>query len=71
MFPKKLKEFDDKDLKLSCSLLEVTLKYAERSDIDVNKLYMKLNIVNELLPSETTNPFDVLKYVKKLVVFLI
>lgn len=40
-FPKKLKEFDDKDLRLCCSRcshLELAFKYGEQLDIDANKL---------------------------------
>lgn len=56
LFPKRLKEFDNKDPKLGCSCLEVALKYGERSDIDVNELYLELKLLDEFLPSETTDP---------------
>ncbi|KAI3737329.1 hypothetical protein L2E82_27327 [Cichorium intybus] len=65
LFPKKLKEFDDKDLKSCCSRLEAALKYDERSDIDAHELHMELKLLDKFLPSETTNPIDVLKYMKK------
>lgn len=51
-----MKGFDDKYLKLCCSLLGVTLKYGKRSNIDINELYLELKLVDELLSSETTNP---------------
>ncbi|KAL6560427.1 hypothetical protein OROGR_003986 [Orobanche gracilis] len=69
LFPKKLKEFDDKDLQLCCSRLEAALKYGERSDINANELYLELKLLDEFLPSETTNPTDVLKYMKKVECF--
>ncbi|KAL4582621.1 hypothetical protein LXL04_007178 [Taraxacum kok-saghyz] len=54
-----------KELKLCCSLLETALKYGERSDIDANELYLELKLLHQFLPSETTNPTDVLKYMQK------
>ncbi|KAI3709113.1 hypothetical protein L2E82_38872 [Cichorium intybus] len=65
LFPKKLKEVNDKDLKLCCSRLEAALKYGEQSDIDATELYLELKLLDEFLPSEATNPTDVLKYMKK------
>lgn len=68
--PKKLKEFDDKDLKLWFIHLEGALKYDEWSNNDANKLYPEIYVVDKFLPCETINLFNVLNYMKKLVVFL-
>ncbi|GJR12528.1 zinc finger MYM-type protein 1 [Tanacetum coccineum] len=41
----KLKSYDDKSLKLSCTQLEAALKNGERSDIDANELFMELRVL--------------------------
>lgn len=63
------KEFNEQDLNLYCSHLEVELKYVKQSNIDVNELYLKLNLFEEFVPTETTNPTYVLKYMKKIINF--
>ena len=64
LFPKKLKEFDDKDLKPCCSRLESALKDDGRSHLDANELYTELKLLNTFLPGKTIRPNDVLKYLK-------
>lgn len=68
-FQKIFKEFDDKDIKLYCSRLEDALKYGKQSDIDANELYLQLNLIDEFVCSETTNPTYVSKYMKKVSCF--
>ncbi|XP_023766815.1 uncharacterized protein LOC111915381 [Lactuca sativa] len=69
LFPKKLKEFDVKNLKSCCNRLEAALKFGEQSDIDSHELYMELKLLDMFLPSEIMSPIDVLKYMKKVECF--
>ncbi|GKA50263.1 VIER F-box protein 2 [Tanacetum coccineum] len=61
----KLKSYDDKSLKLSCTQLEAALKNGERSDIDANELFMELRLLDNFLPSENMGPVDVLTFLKQ------
>ncbi|GJX16919.1 zinc finger MYM-type protein 1-like protein [Tanacetum coccineum] len=61
----KLKSYDDKSLKLSCTQLEAVLKNGERSDIDANELFMELSLLDNFLPSENMGPVDVLTFLKQ------
>ncbi|GJU03954.1 zinc finger MYM-type protein 1-like protein [Tanacetum coccineum] len=61
----KLKSYDDKSLKLSCTQLEAALKNGERSDIDANELFMELRLLDNFLPSENMAPVDVLTFLKQ------
>ncbi|PWA79198.1 zinc finger MYM-type protein 1 [Artemisia annua] len=56
---------EDKDLKLSCHLLENALRFEERSDIDADELYMELKLFHTLQTDELNSPIDVLKRLKE------
>ncbi|KAL7602694.1 hypothetical protein Lser_V15G19297 [Lactuca serriola] len=62
VFPHNLKGMEDKDLMSSCK----TLKFEERSDIDVEEVYTELKLFETLDTNEFSNPIDVLKFLKEL-----
>ncbi|XP_076907194.1 uncharacterized protein LOC143563568 [Bidens hawaiensis] len=65
LFPKKLKELEDKDLMSCCILLQDALKYGEASDIDAKELYMELKLMDMYLPDDIITPIDALNFLKK------
>lgn len=66
LFPHNLRGIEDKELKLSCHLLENKLRFEERSDIDADELYMELKLFDTSQIDELHNPIDVLKRLKEL-----
>ncbi|XP_023734603.2 uncharacterized protein LOC111882471 [Lactuca sativa] len=62
VFPHNLKGMEDKDFMSSCK----TLKFEERSDIDVEEVYTELKLFETLDTNEFSNPIDVLKFLKEL-----
>ncbi|XP_076921537.1 uncharacterized protein LOC143582989 [Bidens hawaiensis] len=65
LFPKKLKELEDKDLMSCCIILQDALKYGEASDIDAKELYMELKLMNTYLSDEIITFIYALKFLKK------
>ena len=66
LFPRKLREIEDKDLKLSCHFLENALKFEGRSDIDAEELYTELKLLDIFQTSQFSNPINVLNHLKDL-----
>ncbi|KAI3744343.1 hypothetical protein L1987_57422 [Smallanthus sonchifolius] len=60
LFPKKLRELDEKDLKSCCYRLQDALKYKEKSDIDANELYLELKLFETFITSQIISPIDAL-----------
>ncbi|KAK1424794.1 hypothetical protein QVD17_20132 [Tagetes erecta] len=69
LFPCILRGIEDKELKLSCQLLENALKFEDKSDIDAHELYMELKLLNTTNTGEFKNPLDVLKHLKEVEYF--
>ena len=65
LFPHYFRGIEDKDLKLSCHLLENALRFEERSDIDADELYMELKLFHTLQTDELNSPIDILKRLKE------
>ena len=67
----KLRSLDHMSLKSSCELLEKSLKNDEKSDIDGNELFVELKLLLHIFSEEKMTSFDILKYLKRVIVFLI
>ncbi|KAK1424137.1 hypothetical protein QVD17_19454 [Tagetes erecta] len=65
LFPRVLRGIEDKDLQLSCKVLENALKFEDKSDIDADELYMELKLFNTSNTGQLLNPIDVLKHLKE------
>ncbi|XP_076897124.1 uncharacterized protein LOC143550346 [Bidens hawaiensis] len=69
LFPKKLMELGEKDLKSYCYSLQDALKNGEESDIDAEELFGKLKLFDTFLPSDAISPLDVDSYPNALVAY--
>ncbi|KAK9078008.1 hypothetical protein SSX86_002065 [Deinandra increscens subsp. villosa] len=63
LFPNKLRELEDNELKSCCRVLQDDLKFHERTDIDADDLFMELKLFDRLQTDEVINPTYILKNV--------
>lgn len=66
LFPQKLKQLDEKDLKLCCYRFEDALAYEEQSDIDASELYLELKLFETFLSDKIITPFDAINKLNQL-----
>ncbi|XP_021985078.2 zinc finger MYM-type protein 1 [Helianthus annuus] len=66
LFPKKLRELTEKDLKSRCYGLQDALKFKDESDVDADELYEELKLFETFLPSHIVCPFDAFNSLKKI-----
>ncbi|KAI3811621.1 hypothetical protein L1987_21347 [Smallanthus sonchifolius] len=69
LFPKELRELDEKDLKSCCYRLQDALKYKEKSDIDANELYLELKLFETFITSQIISPIDALNNLNRFCFF--
>ena len=62
---KKLKLTNDDELMISCVNLEVFLRHGNRSDLDVNELFMELKLLIGSLPTNIQKVTGILDFLKK------